>query len=194
MIKGQKVAYVRVSTLEQNVESQLQGISVDKTFVEKASAKNKERPILKEMLNYVREGDRIFVHRIDRLARNVKDLLAIVEAINTLEVSIHFISENLLFDGNQNPMSQLMLTLSATFSEFERNIARERQREGIINAKKKGLYKGRKPIFSVEESKRIHYMIHELGMSKGKVAREYGVSVPTIYAYLRGKSKPLEVK
>lgn len=182
---AQTVAYIRVSTLEQNTESQLQNIEADKVFIEKASAKDLQRPVLQEMIRYVREGDKIIVHRIDRLARNVKDLLNIINIINDKKVSIHFIAENLLFDGNASPMSQLMLTLSATFAEFERNISKERQREGIENAKKKGLYKGRKPVLTENEAKRVCYMINNLGMSKGKVAREYNVCRATIYAYLR---------
>lgn len=187
---GKKIGYARVSTPEQNPESQISSEKLDKLFIETKSGKDIDRPVLQEMLNYIRDDDMIYVQRMDRLARNIDDLRQLVKTINGKGASIRFIKEGLIFDGQDSPVSNLMLTVIGAFGEFERRIARERQLEGIEIAKAKGIYKGRKPSLSKDEFEKVKYMINDLGMSKAKVAREYGVSAQTIYAYLRGTSKP----
>ena len=141
-----KIGYVRVSSVDQNEERQLVTMKkheVEKVFIEKMSAKNKERPKLQEMLDYVRDGDTIIVHDLSRLARNTKDLLEIVDYLNQKEVNLVSDKEHI---DSSTPMGKLMLTMIGAIYEFERSNLLERQREGIALAKAKGKYKGRKKI------------------------------------------------
>ena len=184
MHKGQRVGYVRVSTLDQNAERQLDGIKLDKVFTDKASGKDTKRPKLTAALEYVREGDTLVVHSLDRLARNVEDLRRIVRELTGRGVSVEFVKNRLSFAGSADPTAQLMLTMLGAFAEFERELIRERQREGIAIAKAKGVYKGRKKALGPEEA-------HELGaqaragIPKADLARAYGISRETVYQYLR---------
>lgn len=144
--KGQNIAYIRVSTIEQNEERQIKSLenkAIDKYYVEKISAKDTNRPKLKEMLDYVRQGDTIYIQDFSRLARNVKDLLNIVEQLQNKSVNLISIKENL--DLN-TPAGKLQLTMLGAIYEFERAMLKERQAEGIAIAKMKGKYKGRKKI------------------------------------------------
>ena len=142
--KGQRVGYIRVSTVEQNTERQLDGIALDKTFTDKASGKDAIRPALQAALAYVREGDTLYVHSLDRLGRNVDDLRRIVSDLTGRGVTVAFVKNSLTFTGDKrDPMATLMLTLLAAFAEFERSLLRERQAEGIAIAKARGVYKGR---------------------------------------------------
>ena len=141
-----KIGYVRVSSLDQNEERQLvtmKKYEVEKVFIEKMSAKDKDRPKLQEMLDYVRDGDSVIVHDLSRLARNTKDLLEIVEYLNQKEVNLVSDKEHI---DSSTPMGKLMLTMIGAIYEFERANLLERQREGIALAKAKGKYKGRKKI------------------------------------------------
>ena len=141
-----KIGYVRVSSLDQNEERQLvtmKKYEVEKVFIEKMSAKDKDRPKLQEMLDYVRDGDSVIVHDLSRLARNTKDLLEIVEYLNQKEVNLVSDKEHI---DSSTPMGKLMLTMIGAIYEFERANLLERQREGIAFAKAKGKYKGRKKI------------------------------------------------
>jgi DNA invertase Pin-like site-specific DNA recombinase len=154
---GQKVGYVRVSSLDQNTARQLDGLVLDKTFVEKISGKNMNRPILLECLSYVRHGDTLYVHSIDRLARNALDLLNLVEQILAKSVKVIFVKNNLIFSSESNDhMAKLQLTMLAAFAEFERSLIRERQKEGIAIAKINGKYSGRRKIIDeqIEEARR----------------------------------------
>jgi DNA invertase Pin-like site-specific DNA recombinase len=143
--KHQTVAYIRVSSVQQNTNRQLVGVERDKDFIEKVSAKSTEnRPQLRAMLEHVREGDTVVVHSIDRLARNTKDLLEIVGTLKSKGVVIKFIKDNLRFAaGINNPMDELLMTMLVAVSKFERELMLERQREGIEIARQKGMYKGR---------------------------------------------------
>ena len=144
--KGQKVGYIRVSSIEQNTESQkslLGNVGMDKVFEEKLSGKNTERPQLQMMLDYVRDGDTVYVKDLSRLARNTKDLLDIVEYLNNKGVGLFSIKENI--DTSSN-FGKLMITFLAAIYEFERANLLERQRDGIAVAKKQGKYKGRKQV------------------------------------------------
>ena len=138
-----KIGYVRVSSVDQNEERQLVTMKkheVEKVFIEKMSAKNKERPKLQEMLDYVRDGDTIIVHDLSRLARNTKDLLEIVDYLNQKEVNLVSDKEHI---DSSTPMGKLMLTMIGAIYEFERSNLLERQREGSALAKAKGKYTGR---------------------------------------------------
>src|SRR5947209_17356597 len=131
MSKGQRVGYVRVSTVQQNTARQLDGIEVDRLFDEKASAKSTARPVLQDVLRYLREGDTLIVHSMDRLARNLLDLRQIVEGLTARGVMVQFVKESLTFTADAAPMAKLLLNMMGAFAEFEREIILERQREGI---------------------------------------------------------------
>jgi DNA invertase Pin-like site-specific DNA recombinase len=138
-MSSQNVAYLRVSSVDQSVARQQEAIkvvSLDKTFIEKASGKDTNRPVLQECLEYCREGDTLHVHSIDRIARNLKDLQGLVDQFIAKDVTVHFHKEGLIFNGNDDAMSRLMLQMMGAFAEFERNLIHERQVEGIANTKK----------------------------------------------------------
>ncbi len=183
-MSGKKIGYIRVSSLDQNKERQLSGIKLDKSFVDKASGANISRPALKEMLNYVRDGDEVIVHSMDRLARNLIDLRKIVEDLVTQKVKITFVKENLTFTGDDTPMSKLLLSVLGAVAEFGRELIKENQREGIELAKKRGVFKGRKPALSEEQIVEIENRVL-LGDKKSEIARDFNVCRETIYKHLR---------
>src|ERR671916_3038658 len=147
-MNGQRMGYIRVSTLDQNTERQLDGIEVDKTFTDKASGKDTKRPQLELMMSFVRSGDTVVIHSMDRLARNLDDLRRIVQTLTGKGVRIEFVKEHLTFTGEDSPMANLMLSVMGAFAEFERALINERQREGIALAKQRGAYRGRKKALS----------------------------------------------
>lgn len=174
---GNKVGYIRVSTVEQNDERQLQDVDLDKVFRDKVSAKSTKRDGLQEMLNYIREGDEIIVHDISRLARNLGDLLDLVKTITGKGCTVRFIKENLTFNNDKNDaIGQLMLSMLGSVYQFERSIMLERQREGVQIAKKAGKYKGRKK--TVDDNKIIELLNN--GLSMRKCAKELGVSLSSV--------------
>jgi DNA invertase Pin-like site-specific DNA recombinase len=144
------IGYIRVSSVDQNTERQLDGIHLDITFEEKVSGATRERPQLEEMLRNLREGDLVMVHDISRLARNLGDLKNIIDEIIEKNASVRFLKENLEFTGGDSPMQKLMLNLLGSFYEFEREMIKERQREGIAKAKERGVYKRREASVDVE--------------------------------------------
>lgn len=150
-MKSQRIGYIRVSTEEQNTERQLDGVSLDRVFTDKASGGTAHRPALEELLAYIREGDTLIVHSMDRLARNLDDLRRIVGDLTSRGVRIEFVKEGLAFTGDDSPMATLLLSVMGAFAEFERALIRERQREGIAIAKQKGVYKGRKRSLTGEQ-------------------------------------------
>jgi DNA invertase Pin-like site-specific DNA recombinase len=182
--KGHRVGYVRVSTTDQNVERQLEGIELDRVFTDKASGKDTKRPQLQAALEYLREGDQLFVHSMDRLARNTEDLLRLVRELNERGVAVTFAKESLIFSGKSDPMAELMMTVLAGIAKFERALILERQREGIAIAKAKGVYKGRRKALKPEDAIALREMA-EAGMPKAELARTYGVSRETVYQYLK---------
>lgn len=178
------VGYIRVSSIEQNTERQLDGIHLDKTFTEKASGGSRERPQLNAMLDYLRDGDTVHVHSIDRLARNTNDLNDLVNSLNDRGITIIFHKENLTFshDVAQSALNKLMFQMLAAFAEFERSIIRERQKEGIAKAKAKGLYKGRKRKVDYSE---IQKAMQEDGSTFRSVANRFGIGVATVQRALK---------
>ena len=182
---GQRIGYIRVSTLDQHTVRQLDGIEVDRTFTDRVSGKNTKRPQLELLMSFARSGDTVIVHSMDRLARNLDDLRRIVQMLTSRGVRIEFVKEHLSFTGEDSPMANLMLSVMGAFAEFERALIKERQREGIALAKKRGAFKGRKKSLSHAEVAEIRQRI-ETGMSKAQVAREFGISRQTLYQYLRG--------
>jgi DNA invertase Pin-like site-specific DNA recombinase len=173
------IAYVRVSTIEQNEARQLEGLkkfNIDKWFKEKVSAKNTNRPQLQAMLDFAREGDTIYIHDFSRLARSTKDLLDIVEKLN--EKGVHLVSNKENLDSS-TPTGKLMLTMIGAINEFERTNLLERQKEGIALAVKEGKYKGRKELNIPDFDKHYaRYMRRE--MSKVQLAKELGITRPTL--------------
>ncbi len=180
---GKRIGYIRVSTPEQNPDRQLEGVILDKKFIEYASAKNMDRPQLKFMMDYVREDDTIYVHSMDRLARNVKDLRNLVDNLISKKVQIHFLKENLIFDGVDNPMSNLMLSLMGAFAEFEHAFIMERQREGIEAAKKSKKFKGGHDKLNVDQIEFIKNLLAQR-KSIGQISRDLGVCRVTLYKFL----------
>ncbi|WP_175691678.1 recombinase family protein [Burkholderia anthina] len=185
MSKHQRVGYVRVSSVGQNSDRQLEGIELDRVFEDKASGKNTDRPALQEAMKYVREGDVLVVHSMDRMARNTEDLLRLVRELNAKRVTVEFVKERLTFSGNSaDPMANLMMTMLGGFAEFERALIRERQREGIELAKQKGVYKGRKPSLDAQQIEELRRRV-DAGDKKAVIARDFGISRETLYTYLR---------
>jgi DNA invertase Pin-like site-specific DNA recombinase len=143
-IRHQQIGYIRVSSADQNTVRQLDNMELDVKFTDKCSGSTIKRPELKRLIEYARAVDTVHVHSIDRMARNVGDLIEIVRTLNDKGVSVKFYQENLLFAAdNSNPMSELMLNLLGAVYQFERAMILERQRQGIAQAKADGKYKGR---------------------------------------------------
>ena len=183
---GQIVGYIRVSTLDQNTERQLDGLQFDRVFTDKASGKDAQRPQLQAALKHLREGDRLTVHSLDRLARNLVDLKNIVSDLTGRGVVVEFVKEHLTFTSEDNAMSNLLLSVMGAFAEFERSLIRERQREGIALAKKAGVYKGRKPSLTPERAIELRKRV-KAGEKKAALAREFKISRETLYSYLAGR-------
>ena len=181
---GQRIGYIRVSTVDQNTERQLDGIELDKTFTDKASGKDTKRPQLEQMMSFVRSGDTVIVHSMDRLARDQNDLHKIVQTLTGKGVRIEFIKEHLTFSGDDSPISKLMLSVMGAVHEFERSLIKERQLEGIALAKKRGVFRGRKKSLSQAAVAELRQRI-VAGKSKAQVAREFGISRETLYKYLK---------
>ena len=190
-----RVAYVRVSTVEQNEARQLEALQkydIEKWFTEKVSGKDANRPQLQAMLEFVREGDTVYIHDFSRLARSTKDLLGIVEQLKEKGVTLVSNKENL--DTN-TPTGKLMLTMIAAINEFERENMLERQREGIAEAVKAGKYKGRKEV-NVDEDTFIELMskYKRRQLTKTQVAEQLGVSRPTLDKLIKQKEAETGIK
>jgi DNA invertase Pin-like site-specific DNA recombinase len=181
---GQRIGYIRVSTFDQNPERQLDNIGVDRIFTDKASGKDTKRPELDSLICFVRTGDTVVVHSMDRLARNLDDLRRIVQLLTQRGVRIEFVKEQLIFTGEDSPMANLLLSIMGAFAEFERSLIKERQREGIALAKRRGVYRGRKKLLSDIEQMELIDRIQS-GDKKAQVARDFGISRETVYQYLR---------
>ena len=182
------VCYIRVSTVEQNEQRQVEAMkdkNIEKWFIEKISAKNTNRPKLKEMLEFVREGDTVYIHDFSRLARSTKDLLDIVEELNNKNVVLKSNKESL---DTSTSTGKLMLTMIGAINEFERQNLLERQREGIAIAKREGKYKG-KPVKEIDEEEfnkyYEQYMTRKL--NKTELAEMLKISRPTLDKLLKDK-------
>ncbi|GAC80832.1 Site-specific DNA recombinase [Gordonia malaquae] len=195
--KHQRIGYKRVSTVDQKTDRQLADVEVDKVFTDKASGKSTDgRPELARAVDYVREGDTLVVHSMDRLARNIVDLHQIVDALTkggdlvidgkTIEcgggVAVEFVKEARTFTGDDGSEAALMLGILGSVAQFERAIIKERQREGIAIAKAAGKYKGGQPKLTDEQAGELARR-KAAGESMAALAREYGVSRQTAYRY-----------
>ena len=174
-----RLAYIRVSTVDQNEQRKIEAMQrydIEKWFIEKVSAKDTNRPKLQELLDFAREGDTIHIHDFSRLARSTKDLLDIVETLNSKGIILISNKENI---DTSTPTGKLMLTMIGAINEFERTNLLERQREGIAIAKREKKYKGRKSIqISNFEEHYKRYLSREI--NKSQLAKELKISRPTL--------------
>ena len=177
-----KVGYRRVSSIDQNLDRQDMS-GVDRVFEDKASGKDTDRVAIQEMIAFVRSGDEVIVHSIDRLARDLRDLQGIIKALNDKCVSVEFISERLVFSGAENDaFAKLQLQMMGAFAEFERAIIRKRQAEGISKAKDRGVYANRKRKSTINV-KRVKGLKEE-GLNNTEIAAHMGISRMSVYRSL----------
>ena len=183
-MRCQRIAYVRVSSFDQNPERQLDQVQVDKLFTDKASGKDTQRPQLDAWLSFAREGDTVVVHNMDRLARNLDELRKLVQTLTKRGIRIEFVKECLSFTGEDSPMANLLLSVMGAFAEFEWALIGERQREGIALAKLRGAYRGRKKALVGNQVVELRRRAGA-GQPKVTLAREFGISRETLYHYLK---------
>lgn len=175
-----KIAYRRVSATDQNLDRQ-EFADADEIFEERASGADTERPELARMIAFARKGDEVVVHSLDRLARDLRDLCQIVETLNNKGVSVTFRAENLTFrPGADDPLARLQLHMMGAFAEFERQLIKRRQREGIAKAKARGVYKGRRPTIDPREVARLR----DEGVGPAEIARQMGIGRASVYRVL----------
>ena len=182
-----RIGYIRVSSIDQNTVRQLDGVQLDKTFTDHASGRDTNRPQLQAALEWAREGDRLLVHSMDRLCRNLGDLRQTVESLTSRGVEVEFVKEGMVFTGDDTPMSKFMLNIMGAFAELERSMIRERQKEGVALAKKAGKYKGRAPAIRGEKAAELAKLAAQ-GKGVAEIARTLSVSRQTVYTWL--KSQP----
>lgn len=184
--KGEQIGYIRVSTVEQNTERQLDGLELDRIYTDKCSGSNTNRPQLLAMIDYAREGDTIHVHSIDRLARSTKDLEQLVHDLQEKGVSLKFHNPTLTFSGKPDPAEQLLFTMLGAVAQFERAIIKERQAEGIAKAKAKGKYQGRRA--DKDKHERLRQLRAE-GKSLNEIATMTECSLSTVKRAVKGITK-----
>ena len=175
-----KIGYRRVSSEGQNLDRQ--DFVCDKMFEEKVSGAKRDRDALTAMIEFAREGDEVIVWSIDRLARDLRDLQNIIQRLNDKGVSVSFLKEKLVFSGDaEDAFARLQLQMMGAFAEFERNIIRQRQAEGIARAKARGVYKGRAK--SVSDGKIV--ALNAKGYKVTEIAEELGINRITVYRALK---------
>ena len=175
-----KIGYRRVSSEGQNLDRQ--DFVCDKMFEEKVSGAKRDRDALTAMIEFAREGDEVIVWSIDRLARDLRDLQEIIQRLNDKGVSVSFLKEKLVFSGDaEDAFARLQLQMMDAFAEFERNIIRQRQAEGIARAKERGVYKGRAK--SVSDGKIV--ALKAKGYKVTEIAEELGINRITVYRALK---------
>lgn len=188
-MKGKNIAYIRVSTAEQNEARQLEALAsynIDKQFIEKVSAKNTDRPEFQKMLDYAREGDTIYVTDFSRLSRSTKDLLSTFDILTKKGVKVVSLKENL---DSSTPQGRLMVTMIGAINQFEREILLERQREGIEIAKRNGKYKGRKAIKRPDNWEQIVGDYRMRKITAKKAMEQLGLKASTFYKFLNEDKK-----
>jgi DNA invertase Pin-like site-specific DNA recombinase len=180
---GKRIGYVRVSSIDQNALRQLDNVPTDRVFTDNAHGKDTSRPQLQAALDCLRDGDVLVAHSMDRLARNITELLHMLETLNKRRVVVEFVKERLTFAGDDSAMSRMMLTIMGGVAEFERAMIRERQLEGIARAKEAGKYRGRRSTMTESQLQAIRERV-AAGEKKAALAREFGVTRQTIYNIL----------
>lgn len=189
MITGKNIAYIRVSTTEQNDARQKEALDkydIDKSFVEKITAKDTNRPEFQAMMDYVREGDTIYIKDFSRIARSTRDLLDIVEKLNTKDVKLISLKENL---DTKTPTGKLMLTMIGAIYEFERTNLLERQREGIAIAKRAGKYKGRKEIAPPDNFTEVYNLWKNRSITGREAMKRLNLKINTFYKLVKNYRK-----
>lgn len=193
-MSGWNIGYIRVSSVDQSTVRQLEGVTLDQVFEDKASGKDTNRPQLQQCLKTLRKGDHLHVHAMERLARNLVDLLTIVKSLTDRGVSVTFYTPSkMTFTGEKNIMADLMLAIIGAAAQFEREMSKERQLEGIAIAKREGKYKGRKPVLTPQKALELQHKASE-GANKAALAREFGISRTSLYEYLNAESKAAAVR
>lgn len=187
---GQRVGYKRVSSVDQNTMRQLEGVAVDRVFEDKASGKDTNRPQLQTALEYCRSGDTLVVHSMDRLARNLGDLLNLVKGLTDRGVHVEFLHPRpMTFTGGDSPLDQMLLAVLGAVAQFERAMILERQREGIQLAKAEGKYRGGQFKLSDDRAAELRNRAAQ-GENKAALAREFNISRQTLYTYLGESGEP----
>ena len=181
---GQRIGYVRVSTLDQNEKRQLEGQVLDRVFTDKASGRDTSRPELTELLRFARDGDTVVVHSMDRLARNLDDLRSLVQTLTRRGVRVEFVKEQLVFTGEDSPMANLMLSVMGAFAEFERSLVRSGSGKASPSPSSAAPTKGRKKTLTPERAAELVQRA-DSGIPKAVLASDYGISRETVYQYLR---------
>lgn len=186
VVLGQKVGYARVSSTEQNLGRQIDQLwkaGASQIYEEKVSGSTRQRPKLEEVLRYLRKGDQLIVTSMDRLARSLVDLHIIVDGLVGRGVSVRFLREGQTYSAKADPIAKLMLGLMGSVAEFERSIIKERQAEGIVRAKARGVYKGRAKVLTNEQVAKARQWVAD-GVPKAEVARRLGIGRTTLYKHL----------
>lgn len=194
-VRGQVVGYARVSSVSQNLDRQIEALGeVDELFTDQASGKSSDRPGLTEALRYVRRGDTLRVASMDRLARSLVDLEQIVSDLTDRRVAVEFVKERLSFspDASVDPFATFQRQLIGAVAELERSLIRERQREGIELAKRRGVYQGRPRRLSEDQVARVRAAA-AAGVAKAKIAADLGVSRRLVYDVIAGNGAYLQV-
>ena len=182
---GKNIGYIRVSTVEQNTDRQLDGMDLDKTYEDKVSGATTNRPQLQACLDYLRDGDTLHVHSMDRLARSMRDIEDMVKDLTSRGVTVRFHKEGWTFTGEMDATQTLLFQMLGAVSQFERSIIRERQAEGIAKAKAAGKYKGRKPKLSEDQVDKLKERVAN-GEEKKALANEFDISRQTLYRIVSG--------
>lgn len=184
---GMTIAYRRASTTDQSTARQLPDIAFDREFEDLCSGGTRNRPGLQACLDFIRDGDTLVVHSMDRLARNLPDMLTLVGDLTNRGVSIKFFKEGLTFTGEKNPMQDLQLAVMGAVAQFELAMIHERQKEGVAAARRAGIHCGRPSnLDSIQTSAILERAL--AGEDKSKLAKEYGVSRGTIYNLINKKN------
>jgi DNA invertase Pin-like site-specific DNA recombinase len=179
-MNGQQIGYVRVSSDGQNTDRQLDGLKLDRIFTDKITGSVKDRPQLDACILYIRSGDTLHIHSIDRLARDLRHLQELLSLLITKGVTVQFHTEKLIFNGSDNAMNTLLFQIMGAFAQFERSMIRSRQREGIDKAKAKGKHCGRPTIDykrrdeAIELCKKgynISQISREMKLSRGSITK-----------------------
>lgn len=184
---GMIIAYRRASTTDQTTARQLPDLTFDREFEDLCSGSTRNRPGLQACLDYIREGDTLVVHSMDRLARNLKDMLNLVSELTSRGVAIKFYKEGFTFTGEKNPMQELQLSLIGAFAQFELEMIRERQREGVAAAQRAGKHCGRPSNLDPSQTSAILERA-AAGEDKSNLAKEYGISRGTVYNLINKKN------
>tara|TARA_Y100000310_G_scaffold152483_1_gene151965 strand:+ start:10706 stop:11272 length:567 start_codon:yes stop_codon:yes gene_type:complete len=182
-MKGLIFGYARVSTVDQNLDNQLEklnNVGCDRIYSEKVSGKDTNRPEFQKLMDHVREGDTIAVWKIDRIARNLKDLLTIVEELKERGVTLKILSQNI---DTTTPQGKMFLSMLGMFAEFERDLLLERQREGIAIAKEKGKYKGRKGVDPALKEQVIEQ--YNNGVKPKAIIEQTGLGRSTVFKIIK---------